>query len=804
MALILIVSTPAGAERRFEVHRGRPCRIGRAADNEIVLEDQSVSSHHAAVDASAGAFRIADLRSRNGTAVNRRPLGPGGTSPLRPGDEVRVGQCVLRVEAADVHAVETQAEDEPLSERVSPSSAAIPRLPPPAAAANAAVQALFGRGGEDSTALLPQSPEARDLSLRAYALRQSLNALAADGPFDAKSQALPERLKEFIDILGDEAAFAGGGAELDAVLAASFPVEAAAQEGGLRRLASDLAALAMRAFAPAGAESSYWNAWRDAQARAGVADGREPTCLHDRDAPILIQHTGFGDALRRQGLALMANILVRLGHDPEPRIREAIARGAAAPASPAMLLDLQVYQLRGGVPLVDGEDEGGLVDAVRHWAATDTLCEHLFRHWNWLVRSDLSMPRRADEIVAVREGGGALHGEWKDGLAPDRVAVPAGIRGGMLAFDDVRIAVVGADPARGSLLAAASAELARGDDARLHVAPTATGAQSAFAVGGGRGASRMGVRTVALDDAHPRGALFVADACELKRESSRVVAELRAFRERHPALRHVPVGLVLANADAALGEHLRALPRPYLIPDTVSLAVVQAGIALRHLPETAFDRLRLAVVEDLALNRHPAIQRFVADVLREFRPFFEELISFTYRHQTFVAASPAGRESFGASEPVRWMAAKLWGPFLRQGRAAVLADIDRIETARARMKAIGEHAARLRAAEARRAEVETRIAKLPFPLPGMKGKLEAALQEERLAERELRALLPVAEELAGISAAEGAARDERLRRLEARLAELAAAAGDLVGQAAELDDLYKAFHPFGMTSLYWA
>jgi hypothetical protein len=44
-------------------------RIGRAADNDLVILDKSVSQHHAEVTFEAGVWRIRDLESTNGTVV---------------------------------------------------------------------------------------------------------------------------------------------------------------------------------------------------------------------------------------------------------------------------------------------------------------------------------------------------------------------------------------------------------------------------------------------------------------------------------------------------------------------------------------------------------------------------------------------------------------------------------------------------------------------------------------------------------------------------------------------------------------
>jgi hypothetical protein len=69
-------------------------RIGRSADNEIVIRDGRASRHHARVIVASGAYAIEDLGSSNGTYVDgvrtqRMPLVDGAT--------VVIGDTHLRV-----------------------------------------------------------------------------------------------------------------------------------------------------------------------------------------------------------------------------------------------------------------------------------------------------------------------------------------------------------------------------------------------------------------------------------------------------------------------------------------------------------------------------------------------------------------------------------------------------------------------------------------------------------------------------------------------------------------------------------
>ncbi|MFK4148803.1 FHA domain-containing protein [Streptomyces sp. NPDC004065] len=88
------VLTPAltGTFRRPTTVRPLPARvvrIGRAADNDLVVDDLVVSRHHAELRARPdGGYEIADLGSHNGTYLNGRPV---GLAFVAPGDIVGVG-----------------------------------------------------------------------------------------------------------------------------------------------------------------------------------------------------------------------------------------------------------------------------------------------------------------------------------------------------------------------------------------------------------------------------------------------------------------------------------------------------------------------------------------------------------------------------------------------------------------------------------------------------------------------------------------------------------------------------------------
>jgi hypothetical protein len=68
-------------------------RLGRSADNDIVLRDPSVSRHHAAINFTGTEYLITDLGSAGGTVVNGMRIAQ--PSPLRHGSVIIIGSDQL-------------------------------------------------------------------------------------------------------------------------------------------------------------------------------------------------------------------------------------------------------------------------------------------------------------------------------------------------------------------------------------------------------------------------------------------------------------------------------------------------------------------------------------------------------------------------------------------------------------------------------------------------------------------------------------------------------------------------------------
>ena len=70
---------------------GGKLRVGRTADNDLILEDPSASKEHATIEYTTGRSQITDLGSMNGTSVNAQMLEANTARSLKDGDVISFG-----------------------------------------------------------------------------------------------------------------------------------------------------------------------------------------------------------------------------------------------------------------------------------------------------------------------------------------------------------------------------------------------------------------------------------------------------------------------------------------------------------------------------------------------------------------------------------------------------------------------------------------------------------------------------------------------------------------------------------------
>ena len=81
---------------------GRRLNVGRASDNELTLNDASVSKIHAALlMTSEGTILVADTGSTNGTYINGRRIAYGESRPVEEGDVIGFGDIEVRLRKSD-------------------------------------------------------------------------------------------------------------------------------------------------------------------------------------------------------------------------------------------------------------------------------------------------------------------------------------------------------------------------------------------------------------------------------------------------------------------------------------------------------------------------------------------------------------------------------------------------------------------------------------------------------------------------------------------------------------------------------
>jgi hypothetical protein len=89
---VLVITGGPGSGRVFTLSHEMTTCVGRAKLNDIVLDDNSVSSEHFRIRPQDGGFIVHDLKSTNGTYVNEKKV---ANHPLVAGDVIQIGETSL-------------------------------------------------------------------------------------------------------------------------------------------------------------------------------------------------------------------------------------------------------------------------------------------------------------------------------------------------------------------------------------------------------------------------------------------------------------------------------------------------------------------------------------------------------------------------------------------------------------------------------------------------------------------------------------------------------------------------------------
>ncbi len=91
---------------------GHAITIGRRSDNDVVIDETTVSRRHSLIMEAADGFSLRDLNTTNGTFVNRIKIGQT-EYPLRHGDQISLGgsevTLVFRLEGPRTRPVDTDS-----------------------------------------------------------------------------------------------------------------------------------------------------------------------------------------------------------------------------------------------------------------------------------------------------------------------------------------------------------------------------------------------------------------------------------------------------------------------------------------------------------------------------------------------------------------------------------------------------------------------------------------------------------------------------------------------------------------------
>ncbi|MGH7897275.1 MAG: FHA domain-containing protein, partial [Candidatus Binatia bacterium] len=104
--ITILEGSRPGEATMFE---GDRLTIGRAASCDLVLEDQSISRTHAAIEREGEAFVLVDLGSNNGTFVEGQKARIT-RHRLKNGDQITLGKSRLQVEVPEVAAPAPKAD----------------------------------------------------------------------------------------------------------------------------------------------------------------------------------------------------------------------------------------------------------------------------------------------------------------------------------------------------------------------------------------------------------------------------------------------------------------------------------------------------------------------------------------------------------------------------------------------------------------------------------------------------------------------------------------------------------------------
>ncbi len=129
LEITVLSGVSSGDVFRFDIEEGKGITIGRAQENDIVLQDAVVSRKHTKIEARANGFYISDLGSTHGTIHMGFRLLPGDENGrlMSDDDEFKIGEPIFRVNYSNQNFSGTKAARE--KEAAKPSADSTGKIP---------------------------------------------------------------------------------------------------------------------------------------------------------------------------------------------------------------------------------------------------------------------------------------------------------------------------------------------------------------------------------------------------------------------------------------------------------------------------------------------------------------------------------------------------------------------------------------------------------------------------------------------------------------------------------------------------
>jgi predicted component of type VI protein secretion system len=99
----LLVNIPGSGDTLFELNEGSN-KVGRLAENEIQIDDDSISGQHAEVIVSGSTITIKDLGSTNGTNINGQEVAEGSEQSVDSNSAIIFGSVTATIKGDDAPA----------------------------------------------------------------------------------------------------------------------------------------------------------------------------------------------------------------------------------------------------------------------------------------------------------------------------------------------------------------------------------------------------------------------------------------------------------------------------------------------------------------------------------------------------------------------------------------------------------------------------------------------------------------------------------------------------------------------------